>query len=147
MRFRYVNAVAATPEALWATGGVENDRVRRLEPPGEAVRLGTLGAIHGLGGLVANGNVLWIGSLDGTLWRIDPATGRVTTSAPLRRRIADAALGEGDLWLVTVDRSLLRVDSTSGRLTGQIQLGVFPTSRPHAIAAAGGSVWIAAVER
>jgi DNA-binding winged helix-turn-helix (wHTH) protein len=104
--FRTVRSIGSSGRALWAVLGDEFERIRRLEPLGDAVRLHDLDAIDGLGGLSADRLKLWTGSDNGTLLRIAPDTGRVTASLSLNRPIADVAMspGGGVVWVAVLER-------------------------------------------
>jgi DNA-binding beta-propeller fold protein YncE len=93
---------------------------------------------------------VWVpNSADGTVSRIDPATGRVTATFPVSERntrdhLGRAGLGVavagGALWVTDQyhDR-LLRLDPGTGRVTRTIQMA----SDPLPIRAEGGRLWVA----
>jgi DNA-binding SARP family transcriptional activator len=144
---RDVVTIASSGRALWAIVGSDASRLRRLDPPGEAIRLERLGGIYGpFGWLGAGYGVVWTTSPDGTLWRIHADTSRITASVPLRRRIGGIALAPRAAWVVTTGGHVVRVDANEARVTDTIALGVYPPQLVGAIAAAEGIVWVAAVE-
>jgi DNA-binding SARP family transcriptional activator/streptogramin lyase len=144
---RDVVTVASSGRALWAIVGSDDYRLRRFDPPGEAIRLERLGAIYApFGWLGAGYGVVWTASPDGTLWRIDADTSRITASVPLRRRIGGIALAPRAAWIVTTGGDVVRVDANEARVTNTIALGVYPPQLVGAIAAAEGIVWVAALE-
>lgn len=104
--FRSVRSIGSSGRALWGVLGGEFERIRRLEPLGDAVRLRDVDAIDGLGGLIVDRRGLWTGSDDGTLWHIEPRTGRVTESLALHRPIADVAVSPSGhvVWAALLER-------------------------------------------
>lgn len=144
---RDVVTIASSGRALWAIVGNNDLRLLRFDPRGEPIRLERLGATYGpFGWLGADDDVVWTGSPDGTLWRIDADTNRITTSVPLRRRIGGLALAARAAWIVTTGGDVVRVDANEARVTNTIALGVYPPQLVGAIAAAEGIVWVAALE-
>lgn len=147
-RHRPVRWIASTGTELWGVVGVESDQIRRLDPLGDPIRFNRLGGAQGLGaGVAADRHSVWTGSYDGTLWRIDPDTGRVTASLSVGRPVASIALMGRAIWSVTRDASVLRADSVTGQRVKTIPLGVFPPSVWGGIAAGEGRVWVIALER
>jgi DNA-binding SARP family transcriptional activator len=140
--FRNVRRIASSRTALWGVVGMEFDQIRRLDPLGDPIRLGPLGSIHGLGGLLADDRELWTGTGEGTLWRLAADTGRVTASLPLHRRIAGVAKSGRGIWIVTLDGGVLRADSASGRVVNELSLGLFPPPS-RVVQVADGVVWVA----
>jgi DNA-binding SARP family transcriptional activator len=153
---RDVYAIASNGRALWAALGLyEAARVQRLYPRGPAIDFGSVGAIPGLRGLAADRRAVWVASrggvvprwAKGTLWRIDPNTGRVISSILLGHASAGIALARRAVWVVTLDGHVLRVDPNVGRVTKKIALGLYPPNVSGTIAAGGGDVWVAVLER
>jgi streptogramin lyase len=95
----------------------------------------------GYAGIAAGSGAVWVvgNDADHTLWRIDPATGHVTTiRLPFAPRAV--AVGYGGVWLV--DRAggaVVRVDPATGRLGRGIPVG----RGPSAVAIGAGFVWVA----
>jgi DNA-binding beta-propeller fold protein YncE len=85
---------------------------------------------------------VWVTSApDGTLSRIDPATGRVVGSTlRLEKGIAGVTTGAASVWVSSPSRGeVLRVDPASGEVTARVEVG----GRPGAIVFGGGRVWVA----
>ena len=61
--------------------------------------------------------------------------------------IAGIALARRAVWVVTLDGHVLRVDPNVGRVTKKIALGLYPPNVSGTIAAGGGDVWVAVLER
>jgi hypothetical protein len=140
-----LRSIASDGSALWAIVGTYTYSLRRLYPPGGATRLDNLEGSNRNPTFVATdaGNV-WTVSAGGTLWRIDPDTGRVIGSVPLRRRIGGVAVARDAVWVVTTDGRLVRVDGEAARVVSTVRLGVYPSLGPP-IAVGEGGVWISAV--
>ena len=106
------------------------------------------------GELAAGQGALWVANHeDGTLVRVDPATGRVAARIPLPetagQRPHRVAVGEGAVWATSASprrgtaNLLWRVDPSSNQVTGTLDLG--PTSAggiPNSVAAGNGAVWV-----
>ena len=129
--------------------------MQRLYPPGDVISLDRVGAIPGLSGLAADERAVWVTSrggvvprwAEGTLWRIDPTTGRVTSSILLEHASAGIALGPQAVWIVSIEGHVLRVDPDAGRVTWTIALGLYPPNVSGTIVAGAGGVWVATLAR
>jgi outer membrane protein assembly factor BamB len=93
---------------------------------------------------VAGGFVWSVGFGDGSVSRIDPATGAVET---LELGVEAASiLGAGDeVWIAAGEHDLLRVDAATGRELGRLVLDARPLFRTRDagfMALAGGSLWL-----
>ena len=106
------------------------------------------------GELAASDGALWVANHeDGTLVRVDPATGRVAARILLPKttgqRPHQVAVGEGAVWVTSASprrdtaNLLWRVNPASNQVTGTLDLG--PTSAggiPNSVAAGNGAVWV-----
>jgi virginiamycin B lyase len=106
------------------------------------------------GELAAGDGALWVANhRDGTLVRVDPATGSVAARIPLSRATGQGphqvAVGDGAVWVTSAGTRrgtanlLWRVDPASNQVIGTLDLG--PTSAggiPNSIAAGNGVVWV-----
>jgi DNA-binding beta-propeller fold protein YncE/predicted Ser/Thr protein kinase len=85
---------------------------------------------------------VWVTSArDGTLSRIDPATGLVS-GEPLRlaRGVAGVAVGESSVWVASPRTGeVLRIDGDAGTIEDRIDVG----GRPGALAFGGDRIWVA----
>jgi DNA-binding beta-propeller fold protein YncE len=92
--------------------------------------------------LAAGERSVWVTSArDGTLSRIDTASGRVT-GRPLRlgRGISGVAVGARSVWVASPRTGeVLRIDGDSGRIEDEIPV----PGRPGAVAFGGDRVWVA----
>jgi virginiamycin B lyase len=106
------------------------------------------------GELAAGEGALWVANQrDGTLVRVDAATGRVAARVLLPRTTEQqphrVAVGDGAVWVTSAGARrgtanlLWRVDPVSNQVTGALDLG--PTSAggiPNSVAAGNGAVWV-----
>jgi streptogramin lyase len=77
---------------------------------------------------------------DPTLWRIDPATGKLAATIPLPFAPTDVAVGYGAVWVTSeLADTLARIDPSANRITGSVPAG--KGAGPVAVGA--GSVWVA----
>jgi serine/threonine-protein kinase len=85
---------------------------------------------------------VWVTSArDGTLSRIDPATG-LRTGEPLRlgRGVSGVAVGESSVWVASPRTGeVLRIDGDAGTVEDRIEVG----GRPGALVFGGDRVWVA----
>jgi streptogramin lyase len=97
------------------------------------------GAYSSTGSVAAGAGAVWVVFGDGTLARLDPATGRVTGRSRTDASPAGVTVGYGSVWVVSAfqstaqrfnPRSLTEVDSAT------------VLTRPSAIAAGFGDVWV-----
>ena len=92
--------------------------------------------------VAASSKAVWVTSeRDGTLTRLDPATGnRVGPTRKLGPGVAGVAIGGKWVWVTNPRRGwLLRLDPRSGRPLEKIKVG----GKPGPIALGGGRVWVA----
>jgi DNA-binding beta-propeller fold protein YncE len=92
--------------------------------------------------VAASSKAVWVTSeRDGTLTRLDPATGkRVGPARKLGIGVAGVAIGGRWVWVTNPRRGeLLRLDPRSGRQLERIRVG----GKPGPIALGGGRVWVA----
>lgn len=121
-------ALAAGLWALLARGGVEVSAPIAVASPPLRVAAGP--------------ETVWVASQrDGTLTRLDPASGRpLGEPARLGRGIYGVAVGGRWVWVTYPSRGeLLRLDPGDGHLLERIEVG----GAPGSIALGGGRVWIA----
>jgi sugar lactone lactonase YvrE len=95
--------------------------------------------------VVAAGGGVWASFEEGTVWRIDPRTSKVTDKLPVLN-IGAFAVGDGALWSPCCETErpkssgrLTRVDLATRRVTAKVGL----KGNPFAAAVAGTSVWVA----
>jgi DNA-binding SARP family transcriptional activator/DNA-binding beta-propeller fold protein YncE len=145
--FRYVRSIAATDDALWAITGIEADRVRRLAPLRDAIRLGPDRASGGLHGIAATERDVWTYSWRGTVSRIEAETSRLDISAALGQMAYGFAATRDSLWVITLSGEVVRLDPVTGRRLKKVWLGLYPPYTPNVIAVGPDKVWIAVLAR
>jgi YVTN family beta-propeller protein len=94
----------------------------------------------GYAGIAAGEGALWVAGNDAnhTLWRIDPATRKVT-SIPLPFAPRSIAVGINGVWLVNRrGNSLVRLDPATNQLGQRIRVG----RGPNAVTVGAGYVWV-----
>lgn len=102
-----------------------DDRVARAIPIGQS----PAGLAVGAGGV-------WVADSGGTVWRVDPRSGRSRTIS-LAGQLAGAALSAGTLWVAgALNGAVARINSATGKVR-LVHLGNQPTD----LAAARGQVW------
>ena len=90
---------------------------------------------------VANDGVWVVGDpLDPTVWRIDPATGKVAATIRLPFAPKDVAVGAGAIWVTSqLDDTVSRIDPATNRVTTTIPVG----RGAAGVAFGADSVWVA----
>jgi streptogramin lyase len=150
--------IGRTPGAMTVAGGLvwvalPGGGLGRIDPASNRSTLVPVARCC-TGELAAGQGALWVANHeDGTLVRVDPATGRVAARIPLPetagQRPHRVAVGEGAVWVTSASprrdtaNLLWRVDPSSNQVTGTLDLG--PTSAggiPNSVAAGNGAVWI-----
>ncbi len=96
-------------------------------------------------GMVAAGGGVWASFEEGTVWRIDSRTGKVTDKLPVLN-IGSFVVGDGALWSPCCETErpkssgrVTRVDLATRRVTAKIGI----KGNPYTAAVAGNSVWVA----
>jgi YVTN family beta-propeller protein len=150
--------VGPAPGALTVAGGVvwvalPENGLGRIDPASN--RSTMVGVPRCCAGELAAGEgALWVANRgDGTLVRVDAATGRVAARVVLPRtteqRPHQVAVGEGAVWVTSASprrgtaNLLWRVDPASNQVIGTLDLG--PTAAggiPNSVAAGDGAVWL-----
>jgi virginiamycin B lyase len=150
--------VGRAPGALTVAGGVvwvalPGGGLGRIDPASNRSTLVPVARCCD-GELAAGEGALWVANRgDGSLVRIDPATGRVAARVLLPQttdqRPHRVAVGDGAVWVTSASprrgaaNLLWRVDPVSNQVTGTLDLG--PTAAggiPNSVAAGNGVVWV-----
>jgi DNA-binding beta-propeller fold protein YncE len=105
--------------ALWVSGFSVVGSVSQINPATGAVTR-TLVNIPDIAAVVAAGaGSLWVTLVHGGLWRVDPATGKVTAAIRLPNAVA-VTFWAGSAWVSTEPPGpLVRVDPASNRIIGK----------------------------
>ncbi len=123
-------SVAIGGGAVWiAAKGRYGSTVLRVSPRTGAVlarlRLRGAGDQGTVPPVVFGEGAVWVAPYDGTLFRIDPATARITGKTKLvQREVSSIAAGFGALWALVYDPDrgnvLVRIDPRTLRVTGRV---------------------------
>jgi streptogramin lyase len=91
------------------------------------------------GGIAVSRDSVWlVTDKNGTLARIDPASGQVRQTVQIPAGSFNPAYSDGQIWVTHSSGSdLTRIDASTGKVTGTIRTG----RGPHFITTGGGSVW------
>jgi virginiamycin B lyase len=150
--------VGREPTGLVTAGGgvwvalPAREGLGRIDPAGNRVRFVPVPRCCA-GGLAAGEGALWA-IWDGTLVRLDPATGRALARVTISQAGAvypyQVAVAGGAVWVASASTEvgtpqlLWRVDPQSMRVTGQLRLGTTPSRLlPIALAGRDEALWVA----
>ena len=142
---RSSTALAAGAGAVWLTDG--SSHLRRIDP-----RTGAMSAIRAgrpLDGVTTGNGAVWAFSARrSSVVRVDPRTSEVTTIPIAARSGSDAPFPigivttPGTVWVLNGNTATVsRIDARLGGVVGTVAVGM--DRLPRAIAASGGTVWIA----
>jgi streptogramin lyase len=147
-----IGAVAYGAGGLWALTRFENNAVERIDPRThdavESILLGRFGETTWTYGtrIDAGADAVWAMADSGkTVWKLDPAVGRIVGSVRLGRTPQGSAIDDAAVWVVSVDGTVLRIDPELGGQPTTIRLGAYPAAVPHPIAVGDGRVWVAVI--
>jgi streptogramin lyase len=137
------NRLVTTPNAVWVTDPAEGtlSRVWRVDPATNRLLHPPLRAGEEPLALEALGGAVWSANHDdGTLRRMDAATGALEGTVDLGVEPHGMALGQGAIWVADAHHNaVLRVDPASGRTLARIPVGF----EPGPVAATRTAVWVA----
>jgi YVTN family beta-propeller protein len=103
---------------------------------------GFLSAYFSFAGLAVGDGQIWVaGDARGrTVWRLDPATGRVIAAIPLPFVPGAIATGAGGVWVASLlDDTISRIDPTTNRIVATVRAG----RGVRGVAVGEGAVWTA----
>jgi virginiamycin B lyase len=86
------------------------------------------------------GDILWVSNVpDGTVSRLDPATGAVTATVKVGTQPVDGTLApDGLIWIPNLgDRTITRIDPATAQVVGTMRVG----PKPFVLSVAFGDVW------
>jgi YVTN family beta-propeller protein len=131
------NGVAYGGGAVWVTIGEEREVVQIDAETMEIVQ--TIGVGNGPGAVAVGEGAVWVANtIDGTLSRIELASGDVT-AIPVGAGPAGIAVGAGSVWVTSeATGTVLRLDPRSGTVVRSIGVGNGPTG----IAAGEDALWV-----
>jgi DNA-binding beta-propeller fold protein YncE len=139
--------VATGPSGIWVArpdgqvGRFNVNTGRLVQPLFIAAPRAERGGSYFSGIAVAVGGVWVLGDRnDRTLWRIDPATGKLAAAIRLPFAPSDVAVGDGAVWVTSaLANKLARIDPSTNHITAVVPAG----DGAGAIAVGAGSVWVA----
>jgi YVTN family beta-propeller protein len=131
-------ALAMGEGSVWAGGR----SVNRVNPNG--VVIDTISDPYLAVGIAFGHGSVWIRNANfepgGGLWRVEPATNRVTAKVPLSFYPFGLAVGEGGVWTAdSATDTLVRIDPATNRIAKRVPVG----NAPLDVAVGFGSVWVA----
>jgi YVTN family beta-propeller protein len=150
--------VAAGREGLWTVGatfddnghGVSRLHAHRIDPAsGRIVSRTQLGGLQD-GGLAVGASAVWLSAnrftwrgvtarATGTVWRIDPASGRVTARTRVPGGAGALLVADGATWALGAGAPLIsRIDVRTARVTDTVRIG----GHPAGLAACDGAIWV-----
>ncbi len=123
------------------------DSVQHIDPSTNRLVASFPEGPHGSGGLVAARGALWVASVENTLLRVDPRSGRVTATITLSPQLAlnDIAFdGERTIWAVDGYGVLIPVDPETATVTavGDVGNPSSPGISAGILVAAADNVWV-----
>jgi branched-chain amino acid transport system substrate-binding protein len=146
--------IAAGAGALWiGTGPGATHRVMRVDPAtGEPTRTERLpgGGEDGGGdfnagfpGIAVGADAVWAINPDGTVSRLDPASGRRVAVVRGPDSMEAIAAGDAGVWVIAGLNTIARIDPRTNRIREATDLG---SNRLFGIAVGGGAVWATSEE-
>jgi len=134
--------LAVGPDAVWVANGSDGT-LSRIDPRLDAV-VETID-LRGSNELVPNTTFavaagaggVWVGSGEGTVLRLDPATGETVTSIDVGGNAVGLAVGEGAVWAAVVTERAVRIEPRTNTVTAEVSVGL-----PVTLAAGEGAVWV-----
>ena len=143
--------IAAGAGALWiGSGPGATHRVSRVDPAtGEETRTVRLpvGENHfgseGFPMIAVGAGAVWAINTDGTISRLDPASGRRVAVVRGPDEAGAIAAGDVGVWLISGGNTISQIDPRTNRMRKPIELG---SNRLFGIAVGGGAVWATSEE-
>jgi DNA-binding beta-propeller fold protein YncE len=140
--------VAAGPSGIWVArpdrqvGRFDDSTGRLVQPLFIAPSGDERGSDSFFSGIAVDAVGVWVlgDPNDPTLWRIDPATGKLAATIPLPFAPTDVAVGDGAVWVTSeLADTLARIDPSTNQITAAIRAG----KGAGAVAVGARSVWVA----
>ena len=131
--------VAVGGGQVWVV--TRGNRVLLIDPRGGSVRRSIRVPATGLTAATTGAGSLWVSDpLDGVVWRIDDARGRlVMRTVPVAFGAAGIAFGAQRVWTVNpVDSALLAIDPATNRVVSTVATG----NPPQNLVTDGDDVWV-----
>lgn len=155
--------VASGTEGVWFTSAARAPgsgsglalEARRIDPSsGRVVARTRLARFRAgrlvVGGLTVSAGAVWVSAnrfrwrgatphATGTVWRLDPSSGRVTARTRVPAGAAALLAADGAVWIAGAGMPVIsRLDARTAALTGKVHVG----PQPFALASANDAVWV-----
>jgi len=139
---REAYGLTADSSAVWAIS-YQAGTLARVDPASGTVSRTV--TVPSAATVLAVDGTLWVAgyagkAADSGVYRVDPATGRVTPTAVSDEVCCDLAAGGGAIWAIDPGGAVLRIDPASGRVTRRYPVTLDRNAHTNAVHA-GDSVW------
>ena len=133
-------AVGRGEPFIWVANA-DGRNVSRVSPKTGATVGEPIQAGNGLSGIGFGSGTLWLtNSVEGTVWRVDPTSGKRTQEIPVGPGLRGIAVTNTAVWVTSETAgTVTQVDPKSGGLVRVVEVG----NGPGAVAVGAGSVWVA----
>ena len=133
-------ALAADESGLWVMS--EDAAVlSQLDPVTGVATAAPIQLITRPGAFALDATSIWVASVDGTVTRIERATGRVIATIDVGGNLGAVVLGGASIWVGDREGNVYRLDTDS---SASLPSRISTTSAVTALAAVDGEVWLAA---
>ncbi len=125
---------------IWVANA-DGRNVSRVSPRTGATVGEPIQAGNGLSGIGFGSGTLWLtNSVEGTVWRVDPTSGKRTHEIPVGPGLRGIAVTNTAVWVTSETAgTVTQLDPKSGEVLRVAEVG----NGPGAVAIGGGSVWVA----
>ncbi|MEX2556223.1 MAG: ABC transporter substrate-binding protein [Actinomycetota bacterium] len=125
---------------IWVANA-DGRNVSRVSPRTGATVGAPIQAGNGLSGIGFGSGTLWLtNSVEGTVWRVDPTTGKRTQEIPVGPGLRGIAVTDTAVWVTSETAgTVTQIDPKSGNVIKVVEVG----NGPGAVAVGEGSVWVA----
>ena len=133
-----------------ATGGwvqTDFDRIAQVDRSGRLTGTRVRLPDQSISSITSGAGSVWVGSITGELYRLDPATGRVLAKAATPGEPLQVAVANSAVYVATDRYQLLRLDPTSLKVTAVSQNNVRPGALDQIALGSDGSLWVAPDQR
>ena len=133
-------AVATHGNDVWVANG-DGSSVSHVSRTSVGEVGARIQAGNGLTSIAYGAGALWLAnSVDGTVWRVDPSSGRKTLEVKAGPTLSAIAANDDSVWVTSETAgTVLQINPTSGVIARAVRVG----TGPKAVAIGGGAVWVA----
>jgi peptide/nickel transport system substrate-binding protein len=124
---------------IWVANA-DGRNVSRVSPKTGGVVGEPIQAGNGLSGIAYGAGALWLtNAVEGTVWRVDPTSGKRTKEIPVGPSLRGIAITDKAVWVTSETAgSVTQIDPGSGEIVQVVEVG----SGPGAVTVGAGSVWV-----